>query len=88
MDLPNQLPNNEYLEYFGPDFNLHPEVIVKHENANSRELLDSLVENMHRLLKMVDQAPSVQMQVKHLQMKWKLIYLISLPHSLTHSLTY
>jgi len=62
MDLPNQLPNNEYLEYFGPDFNLHPEVIVKHENANSRELLDSLVENMHRLLKMVDQAPSVQMQ--------------------------
>ena len=27
MDLPAQLPHNDYLEYFGPDFTLHPQVI-------------------------------------------------------------
>jgi hypothetical protein len=26
MDLPNELPSGDYLEYFGPDFTLHPQV--------------------------------------------------------------
>ena len=38
-------------------------MITKHENGNTREQLDSLVVNMHKLLKMLEQAPSVQMQV-------------------------
>ena len=40
------------------------QVVAKHENANSREYLDSLVESMHRILKMLDPAPSVQLQVR------------------------
>jgi hypothetical protein len=39
------------------------QVVAKHENANSREYLDSLVESMHKILKMLDSAPSVQFQV-------------------------
>lgn len=60
VDLPNELPSGDYLEYFGPDFTLHPQVVAKHENANSREYLDSLVESMHKILKMLTPAPSVQ----------------------------
>ena len=26
MDLPNELPSGDFLEYFGPDFTLHPQV--------------------------------------------------------------
>ena len=61
VDLNPSLPYNEYLEYFGPDFSLHPEVEPRHENANSPEYLAGLVEQMHALLKMVAHAPSVQM---------------------------
>jgi hypothetical protein len=42
---------------------MHMQVVAKHENANSREYLDSLVESMHKILKMLDSAPSVQFQV-------------------------
>lgn len=61
-ELPDQLPHNtEYLEYFGPDYSLHPEVIRRKENANSPEYLSDLITQMHSLLKMVDPSPSVQM---------------------------
>ncbi|XP_023345819.1 histone deacetylase 3 isoform X2 [Eurytemora carolleeae] len=62
QDLPNQLPPSDYIEYFAPDFSLHPQVITKHENGNTREQLDTLVVSMHKLLKMLQHAPSVQMQ--------------------------
>ena len=29
QDLPNQLPQSDYIEYFGPDFTLHPQVTRK-----------------------------------------------------------
>merc|ERR1712179_814232 len=61
VDLEPTLPYNEYLEYFGPDFSLHPQVEVRHENGNSPAYLNGLVEQMHSLLKMIDHAPSVQM---------------------------
>jgi hypothetical protein len=48
------------------------QVVAKHENANSREYLDSLVENMHRILKMLDPAPSVQFQVQVLSRRSKI----------------
>merc|ERR1719187_2146195 len=60
--LANELPYTEYFEYFGPDFSLHPEVNKGYENLNSRQYLDSIVENVRALLKMVQHAPSVQMQ--------------------------
>jgi len=61
VDLEPTLPYNEYLEYFGPDFSLHPKVEPRHENGNSPAYLSGLVEQMHSLLKMIDHAPSVQM---------------------------
>lgn len=61
-ELPPDLPNNtEYLEYFAPDFLLHPDIPSRFENANSPEYLNQLTEQMHRLLKNVAHAPSVQM---------------------------
>merc|ERR1719244_1650030 len=61
-ELSDQLPNTtEYLEYFGPDYSLHPELIVRKENVNSPEYLSSMITQMHSLLKMVDHSPSVQM---------------------------
>ncbi len=44
------------------------QVVAKHENANSREYLDSLVESMHKILKMLDGAPSVQFQVSRIKL--------------------
>lgn len=62
-ELSNQLPPDcQYYEHFGPNFDLHPQVMTKHENANSREQLNALVETMHAVLKKIDHAPSVQMQ--------------------------
>jgi len=61
VELNSTLPYNEYLEYFGPDFSLFPQVEVRHENANSDKYLNELVEQMHGLLKMIDHSPSVQM---------------------------
>jgi len=68
QDLSLELPyNTEYFEYFAPDFSLHPEVTgergnLRQENANSKQYLDSIVETMHAQLKMIEHAPSVQMQ--------------------------
>merc|ERR1719300_1020547 len=68
QDLSLELPyNTEYFEYFAPDFSLHPEVTgergnLRQENANSRQYLDSIVETMYAQLKMIEHAPSVQMQ--------------------------
>jgi histone deacetylase 3 len=62
-DLPSDLPyTTDYFEYFSPDFSLHPETNPRSENANSKAYLDSILETMHTQLKMVQHAPSVQMQ--------------------------
>jgi len=60
-DLPSELPYQEYFEYFGPDFALHPEVNPRMENANSTQYLASIVETVSRQLKLLAGAPSVQM---------------------------
>jgi len=60
-ELPNELPYQEYLEYFGPDFTLHPEVNPRMENANSPQYLAAIVETVGRQLKLLTGAPSVQM---------------------------
>lgn len=38
----NELPLTEYLEYFAPDFTLHPEVVTRQENANSKQYLEAI----------------------------------------------
>ena len=54
--------NKPYFQYFSPDFTLHPAVNPRSENANSKQYLDSIVETMYSQLKMVQHAPSVQVQ--------------------------
>jgi len=60
-ELPNELPYQEYFEYFAPDFTLHPEINPRMENANSQQYLSNIVETIDRQLKLLDGAPSVQM---------------------------
>ena len=60
-ELSSELPYQEYFEYFGPDFALHPEVNPRMENANSQQYLASIVETVSRQLKLLAGAPSVQM---------------------------
>merc|ERR1719500_363235 len=60
-ELSSELPYQEYFEYFGPDFALHPEVNPRMENANSHQYLASIVETVGRQLKLLQGAPSVQM---------------------------
>ena len=60
-ELPNELPYQEYFEYFAPDFTLHPEINPRMENANSQQYLTNIVETIDRQLKLLAGAPSVQM---------------------------
>ncbi|XP_002742058.1 histone deacetylase 3-like [Saccoglossus kowalevskii] len=58
----NELPYNEYFEYFSPDFTLHPDVSTRIENLNSKQYLDQVRQSVHDNLKSLNHAPSVQMQ--------------------------
>jgi len=68
--LATELPYTEYFEYFGPDFSLHPEPHPRQDNANSKAYMDSILETVHRQLKMIASSPSVQMQ--DIPPEWKL----------------
>ncbi|XP_070381498.1 histone deacetylase 3 isoform X1 [Dermacentor albipictus] len=56
-----EIPYNEYFEYFAPDFTLHPEVVTRQENANSKQYLEAIVRAVAENLKCLVHAPSVQM---------------------------
>lgn len=58
----SDIPYNEYLEYFAPDFTLHPEIATKQDNANSKQYLETIVKAVTENLKCLIHAPSVQMQ--------------------------
>ncbi|XP_065197418.1 histone deacetylase 3-like [Sycon ciliatum] len=59
----NDLPYNEYCEYFAPDLMLHPEIGSRIENQNPRQYLDQIKSMILDNLRILDCAPSVQMQV-------------------------
>ncbi|EEB05565.1 histone deacetylase Clr6 [Schizosaccharomyces japonicus yFS275] len=60
-DLPEDLPYNDYLQYFGPDYKLN--VLANNmENHNSRQYLDSIIAEVVDNLRNISFAPSVQMQ--------------------------
>lgn len=62
-EISNDLPYSEYLEYFAPDFSLHPDLSGKHsENQNSKQYLDGVRQTIHDHLKCLAHSPSVQMQ--------------------------
>lgn len=58
----NELPYNEYFEYFAPDFSLHPEVVTRQENANTKQYIEAIIKTVTENLKLLEHAPSVQMQ--------------------------
>lgn len=57
----NELPMTDYLEFFAPDFTLHPEIPTRQENANSKQYLEMIAKHTYDMLKMCQMAPSVQM---------------------------
>uniref|UniRef100_A0AC35TRL9 Hist_deacetyl domain-containing protein n=1 Tax=Rhabditophanes sp. KR3021 TaxID=114890 RepID=A0AC35TRL9_9BILA len=59
-EISNELPYNDYFEYFGPDFKLHlPQSNIP--NANTREYLNKTQATIFQNLKNLNFAPSVQM---------------------------
>ncbi|VDQ08453.1 unnamed protein product [Trichobilharzia regenti] len=60
-ELPNDLPYNDYYEYFGPDFKLHisPSNMA---NQNTNEYLEHIKAKLFENLRMIPHSPSVQMQ--------------------------
>jgi len=61
-EISNELPFNDYFEYFGPDFQLHPDVSSRFENMNTRQSLENLKAKTLENLRLLQGAPSVQMQ--------------------------
>ena len=59
-ELPNEIPYNDYYEYYAPDFNLHltPE---QRENMNTEASLESVRVDLLNQLMGIKGAPSVQM---------------------------
>nr|KAG5701170.1 hypothetical protein BaRGS_023279 [Batillaria attramentaria] len=57
----NEIPYNEYLEYFAPDFSLHPDISIKQENLNTKQYLEFIRMTTNDNLKNLIAAPSVQM---------------------------
>jgi hypothetical protein len=41
-ELDDDLPDNEYKEYFGPDYKLHAKTLNDKRNDNSQQYLESL----------------------------------------------
>ncbi|XP_059048870.1 histone deacetylase 3 [Achroia grisella] len=59
-NISNELPYTEYLEFFAPDFQLHPE-ISSTNNANSKQYLEAITKHVYDNLKMCQHSPAVQM---------------------------
>lgn len=61
QEIPNELPYNDYFEYFGPDFKLHISP-SNMQNQNSPEYLDKIKTRLCENLRMLPHAPGVQAQ--------------------------
>ncbi|CAH1772783.1 unnamed protein product [Owenia fusiformis] len=61
VDVANELPYNDYFEYYGPDFKLHisPSNMA---NQNTTEYMDKIKTRLFENLRMLPHAPGVQMQ--------------------------
>eukprot|EP00051_Salpingoeca_urceolata_P005933 m.78953 g.78953 ORF g.78953 m.78953 type:complete len:430 (+) comp14606_c0_seq3:204-1493(+) len=62
QDLPLELPYNDYFEYFGPDFHLHPDTTTSVPNKNTAEYLREIRRHVEDNLKKLQGAPGVMMQ--------------------------
>ncbi|KAJ1362729.1 Histone deacetylase 2 [Parelaphostrongylus tenuis] len=60
-EIANELPYNDYFEYFGPDFKLHIEK-SNMTNQNTQDYLEKTMTRLFENLRELPYAPSVQMQ--------------------------
>ncbi|KAF1784362.1 Histone deacetylase domain [Phytophthora cactorum] len=60
-EVSNNIPYNDYFEFYAPNFKLHLEPDPDLENANSREYLDECKHKIFENLRALTGAPSVQM---------------------------
>ncbi|CAI4230897.1 unnamed protein product [Auanema sp. JU1783] len=60
-EISNDLPYNDYYEYFGPDFQLHI-TPTNMPNQNSRDYVEKIMVKLFENLRELPHAPSVQMQ--------------------------
>eukprot|EP01114_Cavostelium_apophysatum_P024329 TRINITY_DN9485_c0_g1_i1.p1 TRINITY_DN9485_c0_g1~~TRINITY_DN9485_c0_g1_i1.p1 ORF type:complete len:429 (-),score=78.79 TRINITY_DN9485_c0_g1_i1:33-1319(-) len=61
-EISNELPFNDYFEYFGPDFQLHPDISGRFENLNSKQYLENVKIKILESLRALHGAPGIQMQ--------------------------
>jgi len=59
-EIANDLPYNDYFEYFGPDFKLHI-TPTNNENKNTYDYIDKIKEKLFENLRSLPHVPSVQM---------------------------
>ncbi|GLJ43787.1 hypothetical protein SUGI_0911550 [Cryptomeria japonica] len=59
-ELPNEIPDNDYIKYFSPDFSLKINT-VNMENMNSKTYLSTIKMQVLESLRAIQHAPSVQM---------------------------
>jgi histone deacetylase 1/2 len=60
-DVSNNIPYNDYYEYFAPDFQLHLTPSKEMDNANSSQALETVRTELLQQLKELRGAPSIQM---------------------------
>ena len=60
-DIDNELPYNDYYAYYGPDFAMHFGTNPTMENANTRQYIDSVKQQVLENLRMLQAAPGVAM---------------------------
>lgn len=61
VEIPEEIPYNEYMEHFGPEYKIH--VLPSNmENHNSKAYLEKIVEQVHENLRDITPVPSVPMQ--------------------------
>lgn len=61
VEIANELPYNDYFEYFGPDFKLHISP-SNMSNQNTPEYLEKIKNRLFENLRMLPHAPGVQVQ--------------------------
>lgn len=62
VTLPEELPENCYHRFFGPDYTLHPPLSGFIQNMNSKQSLERIRITIREKLRYLNGAPSVQMQ--------------------------
>lgn len=60
-EISNDLPYNDYFDYFAPDFQLSPTITTGIENLNTRQYLETVRQRIFENLRALEGAPSVQM---------------------------